>query len=567
MAPDLHDIPALQRQLENVEGNDGEAHKLRLSSAAPGDSKRLVDLAIAYRRCGDATLRVRALRRGAGRAGRAVRERAQIASLAHAQHLKGLAAATRAGNGPKARVEVQAAAAAAAHSALARALATREKTDLRAACSAVASAARLATRLGPAEASVHDRRAKVHAAAVNLAIALSALGDRERAKAMLEATAVHARAAGDTDNMMRAVANLADEASAVRDLDAARHYAEMWVKHARDTKDEPEEADALRRLGVVLYEQFEVVPARAAFQRAMLLAADAPARDDAQQNLGIVEQAIEEAEHDTVALDALRIRIPVLAAEGKLVEEARTSMDAGNIAFKLRRYANAILHLERYFELADSHDCAPETIGVPKGENCTTIANLAESFWACKRYSEAVEWGTRELVSYGDDRPGQAQAWCNLGNYLSDNGQLEEGIDALKRSIEIAEEVGENGIAENAKLNLEIEMEKLEKERNGQTEPHRPNAAVLRAVDHSIVLERSQFVQMNAPHPVIPDRSDSVVIFSGEPAEKQQSSLWHATSRSLGTHSRGGATSSAVFSTSRPRVAESRSRSNASPAP
>lgn len=618
MAPDLHDIPSLQRQLENVEGNDSESHKLynnlgvaymqarlyndalaahrlekqachRLSRACPDEASRLVDLAIAYRRCGDATLRVRALRH---RSTHTVRERSQIASLAHKQHIKGLAAARRAGDVRFARVEVQAAAAACAHSLLAQGLATRKQEDLTKACGAVAAAARLATSLPAGDVSTRARRAMVHAAAVNLAIALSALGENGRAKKLLEATAVRARDAGDTEDMMRAVANLADECAAARDLEAGKRYAEMWVKYAKDSRDGPEEGDALRRLGCVLYEMHELKGARDAFQKAMLLAVDSAARDDAQQNLGIVEQAIEEMEADEKGLDQLRQRVVKMMTEGNREEEAKASMDAGNTAFRLRRYSDAIKHLQRYFALLDKGECDLESIAVSKGVNCTTIANMAESMWACKRFTEAVEWGTRELVSYGDEKAGQAQAWCNLGNYLSDNGQLEEGIDALRRSIEMAEEVGENGIVENAKLNLEIELEKLEHEKKARAVPLRSAdppvldmhcdmdvdntvdvpasvAVVLPRFSAKHGLPRNATAQqtaaddgvmrdVNADVSMLQDRCDSVVIFSGDAGERTPA-LPVSRSRS---DSR--AAVSAAFSTSRPHAAETRSRSNRS---
>lgn len=600
MAPDLHDIASLQKQLENVEGNDGEAHKLynnlgvaymrvrlfnealsahraekqacrRLSKAAPKNASRLVDLAIAYRRCGDATLRVRALR---VRGGQSLRERDEIATLANAQHRKGLSIALqaeRAGGGACARVEVQAASAAVAESLLSIALATRNKNQLRSACVHAAKAARIAGELLHGDVTKRKRQSMAYSASVNFAIGLSALGDHKRAKTLFESCAVHALAVGDVDNGYRAVANLVDETVHEHDFECAGKYAAMWVKYAQDTHDEAEEADALRRVGHAAYEQFEYERARNAYKQAIRLAGDSDGRRDAEKNLEIVENALEEQQKDEEILD----EYGKLIAKASKDADARWWMEAGNAACRIRRFREAIKLLEKYFEKVDTHDAAWQAVGISKEQNCLTIANLAQSYWEIKQYDDAVQWGTRELVAYGEDRAGQAQAWCNLGNYLSDSGKLEEGIDALKRSIEIAEECGEKQIAANARLNLDIEMEKLDKQRNKPTTrksharhspaycnddtildmPESAQDALPRftARHASPALERDGRRNVTAPsvregnvrrrteatiswHSLVDDRCDSVVVFSGEPAEP--------LSRSIGT-------SSGAFSISR----------------
>ncbi len=322
MAPDAHDIPALERQLENVEDNDEEAHKLynnigvaytaarqyrsalrahrlekracrRLLNQQPDNPDRLVDLAIAYRRCGDAMLRVNGLQNAAGDV---ITDRKEVILLAHAQHAKGLEVARDADrNLPASRVEVQAACAAVAHSALQLGLETRNHADIKRACLFISKAAMLAGELGPADRVSTKKKRNMHLnAAVNFGIALSALGDRKRAKAMFETAAVRAKAWGDVPNHARAVANLAEEASLASDWELCEKYVGLWLAYAKSVNDELEESDALRKLGVALFEQDRIEEARDAFQRALLLANDDVSRKDARKNLLLVEIEIED---------------------------------------------------------------------------------------------------------------------------------------------------------------------------------------------------------------------------------------------------------------------------------
>ncbi len=145
------------------------------------------------------------------------------------------------------------------------------------------------------------------------------------------------------------------------------------------------------------------------------------------------------------------------------MEEAKARISAGELAFRLRRYEEVIVHLERYFELVDNYNCDPEVTSVALPNHLTSVANLAEAFWQMKKYSEAVHWATRELTSYGDDVAGQAQAWCNLGVYLSDYGKKEEALEALNRSVELAHVAGDLDIAKKAECNIDILTTESEK--------------------------------------------------------------------------------------------------------
>ncbi len=502
--PDVHDISSLERDIENAEGDDRQLHKLynnlglartharlhnqaleahraeknacfRLLEGAPRDAKVYVELAIAYRLCGDATMRVERLRHGDGRI---IRERARIFHIAHSQHYKGLQAANKAlriksGFVP-AVIEVQAATASVGHTAIELGLETGDESLLQLGCAVTKAAAQLAKDLPPS-VKRKERKGRLFSAAINYALALNRLGNVRMARTMLESTAVFAKKEGDSQSFLRAVANLVDALKAEWDLDAAKTYAEMWVEKAEESRDEHEEANARRRLGGVLWDLKEYKAARDMLEAVLVLNTDKATIEEARQSLDVVEGKIADDERDEKALAVLEAEL--LSFIGNPREEALKRAEAGDLAHNLRKYGVCIDHLERFMHLVDTHkhECDPDKIGFHKQKLGRTVADLAEACWRMKRTADAVRWGTRELLVYGDEKAGQAQAWCNLGNYLSDAGETEKGIEALRRSILYAEECGEEDVLRTAKDNLDIELEKIENlKKNGGVPPAQP---------------------------------------------------------------------------------------------
>lgn len=490
MSPNWHDIRALERQLDDAEGNDEQVHKLhnnmgvaltgardynlalrhhtlekqacrRLSDADPDNGGRLVDLAIAYRLCGDAMMRVKGLLLKE----RTIKDRREILKTAHAQHERGLVIVLDADQEiAAARVEVQAACAAVAHSALMLGMETREKEDLERACSYNAKAASIANELGHADrVSLRKKRVRLLGAAINIGIALSALKEGKRARTMLEAAAVRAKQWGDEANFARAVANLAEEANINSDWEMCEKYIRLWIDYAKSIQDEGEESDALRKLGSALYKQHRKKEAADAFQRALLLATEEEARKEARTNLRIAEAEVEDERKLSDDLRQIEESIPALVTSRKFAEEAKARIAANEIAYRLRKPDDVIEHCTRYVELVDNFNCEPETTGIGRQTHSFAIANLADAYWQRGECAQAVHWATRELMGFGDDVAGQAQAWCNLGVYLTDDGKKEEGIDALKKSIELAKEAGDAEIARRAQANIDITVAESER--------------------------------------------------------------------------------------------------------
>lgn len=546
-----YDIAALERALENAECADAEAHKLynnlglahaaagryraalrchreekrackRLAAQNPG-SAVLIDLSIAYRRCGDAMLRVDRL---VDVRGAVIDARVEVVRVAHTQHLKALEVAYGATcDASMQRVEVQSACGAMAQSALALALETRSPTDFRRVCAFCARAARLADELSAKDGvSAKAKNTMMLSAAVNMAVAVSGLGDKARARKLFEAAAVRARESGDNLNLIRAIANLGEEAGEEQDWELCRAYIEEWVALAKGCNDEADEADALRKLAGVLYEQHQLPPARDALQRAVLIAGSDVARAEAQNHLQIVEQEIEDSVLIERRLEKLTEQIFEVRNTSNFMEEARLRIEAGSCAFKLRRSPDVVLHLTRYFELVDDFGCDPSLTSTTEFAHRSAVANMGEALWRLKRFDEAVQWATRELTVYGDDLAGQAQAWCNIGVYLDDDGKHEQAIEALERSSELAIQAGDDEIGRKARQNLEVVRaclsDKLASpndwQRNLFHAEARDSDLIRRAEPHPAPPSFCMDVDESPTRGALENREDSVVIVSSE---------------------------------------------------
>lgn len=494
--PDLHDINSLEREIENAEGNDHNLHQLynnlgfaytdaRLFSQALDahreekqacarllgrDTKNiaiLVDMAIAYRRCGDATMRVKKLR---NKDGHTINDKRHILSIANTQHAKGLKTAKRAlsinHNHTGALVEVQAATASVGLTAVELGMETKNEKTLELGACVTKAAALLAKKLPPGCVTARQRKAMLVNAANNCALALNALKDYKKARNMFTAVAVHSKACGDQNSYMRAVANLVDARVKECDFDAAKKYARMWAGKANQLSNEHEEATARMSLGVILGKLCEYEEARSAFQEAIFLFKENDLKNEASKYLRVVEENIEADRRDGANLSKLESRLLQMNEDEDdydPVAETTARREAGDIAHTLRRYETCIEHLERFMKLIETkaHICAPDKIGLLPADLGKTVANLADACWKQERFEHAVKWGEKELLAYGDEKAGQAQAWCNLGNYLCDFGRVLDGIEGLRKSIGLAEEAGELEVMETAKVNLDIEMEKL----------------------------------------------------------------------------------------------------------
>jgi tetratricopeptide (TPR) repeat protein len=501
---DEYDVAALERALEHAEHADAEVHKVynnlglahtaagrhraalrahrnekqackRLVNDSGGSASRLVDLAIAYRRCGDAMLKVDALAVGVdnddgddeddarqSRTGAAntITTRVEIARHAYIQHQKALttAAAARKAGSPAASVEVQAASAAMSQSALAIALETRERDDYTMVVAMCGRAAAMVEQLSDTDAVSSKARVEMTlSAAVNLAIAVSGLGDKPNAKKLFQAAGVRARNIGDRLNLIRCIANLAEEAGDEGDWMLCSEYVDEWVALAKKQRDTGEEADALRKRGAAMFERNKFEEARAALDRAALIGRDKSSREEALKNLHLVELELDEIR---VAREKLQDVLPqVIAAyeSGDMVEEARLRLTAGEAAVNLRVDDSPVFeHLSRYFVLVDEYGCSTMATGIDDVRHCTAVANMSEAYWRRGQFADAVNWGMRELAVYGDDIAGQAQAWCNIGIYLDDDGKFENALEALNKSIALAEEAGDEQLRSRAELNRNV---------------------------------------------------------------------------------------------------------------
>lgn len=481
-----YDIPALQRAIENVENNDAEAHKLynnlglahfanrryRQSLKAHREEKRAckrlvassyppkpayqLDLAIAYRRCGDTMLKLEKL---VDARQVVIDERANVIRAANEQHRKGLEIVRNVkGGGIAARVELQAACAAVAQSALALALETRDRGHFEAAAFCCVEAAVIAESLPMGDAGVkpREKEAMLLGISTNMAIAVSGLGHRDKAKTLLEAVAVRAKKSNDDFNLVRAVANLAEEASEEEDWETSESYLREWIRLAKKNKDQDDEADALRKLGVVLNEKQLYEEARGALEKALVMSMTKHGQEEARRFLNVVEQQIEDQRAARQELEELEGEGTRLRRDNEVVQEAKVRMRAGNVAFKLQKMDDAVRLLGRYFELVDEYACDPVATGIDQAVHNNAVANMGEAMWTLKRYEEAVKWASRELTLFTEDMAGQAQAWCNMGVYLDDFGKREKALEALTTSIELAEKSGQCGILERARINLDL---------------------------------------------------------------------------------------------------------------
>jgi tetratricopeptide (TPR) repeat protein len=504
--PNKYDVSSLERALENAENVDAVAHELynnlglahaaagrhraalrahraekqackRLVAENDGNAARLLDLSIAYRHCGDATLKVNVLTVGpatavcdddddddeSSRPVNKITARVDIARSAFTQHEKALNAAVAAhkAGGKGGIVEVQASLAAMAQSALAVAHETREEYDYDRVASLCARAVTMAEKLSDNDVGGHKARfGMTLSASVNLASAISGLGDKKKAKRLFQATGVRARHIGDKLNLIRCIANLAEEADDDGDWPLCIEYVDEWITLAKSQNDDSEEADALRKRGTVLFEMRKHEDAREALDRAALLARDVSAREEALKFLHLVELEIEEIRVARETLETVTKKVSVAFESGDVIEEARLRLSASEAAFTLLSEDTAVFdHLSRYFALVDEYGCSTMTTGVDEIRHCSAVANMAEVHWRGGRFGEAVEWGMRELAVYADDLAGQSQAWCNIGIYLEDSGKHEKAKDALNRSIALAEEAGDKQLRDKAELNLNIIIE------------------------------------------------------------------------------------------------------------
>ncbi|CAN8068980.1 unnamed protein product [Agarophyton chilense] len=308
-----YDIAQLQRQLENLEDhNDSEAQKLynnlglaylqarryrhalnahRLEKAAckrlvdtnPNNFQHRLDLAIAYRRCGDVILK---LDRLVDAHDNLITDKAEVIRAAHKQHRQALQIA-RAIENPSASLERQAASAAIAQSALALAMETKRVSAFTHAAQCCIHAAKLIECIDPCIGSALsvDRNVMTHGLAVNFSIALSGMGEKKKAKIMLNAVVLNAKRVNDMPNFLRAMANLAEEAGEEDDWRMCQFYSRQWVQMARQAGDEPDESDALRKLAVALRETQDYRGAKQALERAILIAATRDAADEARRFL------------------------------------------------------------------------------------------------------------------------------------------------------------------------------------------------------------------------------------------------------------------------------------------
>lgn len=488
-----YNVASLERLLENAEHNDTEAHKLynnlglahaasrnfrlslnahreekkickRLLSDNPNDTVRHLDLAIAYRRCGDAMIKLDRLVDGRNVF---ITSREEIIRLAQSQHVKGLNIARSAPvtphTRPAVRLEMQAASAALAQSSLALALQTHEAKHFIDAASASVRAARLADRLivGHAGLSYSSKQSLLLGIALNHAIALSGLGEKKHARTLLQTVAIRAMALDDRANLVRAFSNLSEEASEDNEWNLCEAYVREWVRRARREEDHCDESDALRKLAVALRENGDLRGAEESLQRSLSLPSSDEGHREAELFLTVIQQDIEEHTRAQIQYHEFQRKAEACKQGGDYVEEARSCIAAGNNAFALRKPEKVADILTRYFELVDDFGCDPVITGVEDSVHNAAIANMGESLWRLKRFEDAVKWATRELSVYDGDLPGQAQAWCNLGVYLDDLGKKEKAMDALQQSIDIAKKCRESDTLKRAEDNLLLVKQEL----------------------------------------------------------------------------------------------------------
>ncbi|KAI0566835.1 Tetratricopeptide repeat containing protein [Gracilaria domingensis] len=485
-----YDIAQLQRQLENLEDhNDSEAQKLynnlglaylharryrhalnahrrekaackRLVDTNPDNLQHRLDLAIAYRRCGDVILK---LDRLVDAHDNLITDKAEVIRAAHKQHRHALQIARAIDSAP-ASLERQAASAAIAHSALALAMETKRTSAFRHAAQCCIRAAGLIDCIDPngGGALPGDRNGMTHGLAVNFAIALSGMGEKKKAKTMLHAVVLNARRVNDMPNFVRAIANLAEEAGDEDDWSMCQFYSRQWVQMARQASDEPDESDALRKLAVALRETQDFRGAKEALERAIVIAVTRDAADEARGFLEVIEQDMDDYEQMQRQLAAAQRSAAESEKESNFVEEAKHRLTAGNHAFALKKWKLAADLLQRYFVLVDEFGCNTAVTDIPEPVHNSAVANVAEAMWRMRKYEQAVKWASRELAVFDGDDAGQAQAWCNLGVYLDDFGNKQKAIDALQKSMFFADKAAQEGIFKRAQTNLELIQEDLQ---------------------------------------------------------------------------------------------------------
>lgn len=484
-------IRELERQIDNAEDDYVEAHKLYnnlgvahsqnhdykkalkahrqekrlcrklVERTYPPKTAYLLDLAIAYRRCGDVMLKLDKLLDSRNKV---IDVREDVIRMANEQHRKGLNIVREdiQEEGVNVRKELQQACAAVSYSAVQLALETRDKAHFKSAAFCCVEAAVIAESLQEGDGIAQKEKEKMLlGAGLNMAIAVSGMGEREKGKRLLRAIAVKSKRIQDDFHLVRAVANLAEEAGLDGDWKQSELYCKEWVKLAKKHNDEEDQANALRKLGLIYREQGQLNDAKNAVETALFMAKTKHAQDEARQFLNEIDHEIEDRHKTRRLLDELEGRGSRLQREQRTMEEARVRLDAGLCAHKLGKRKDVVRLLTRYFTLVEHFGCDPVATSVEQGKHNEAVASMGEAMWKLKRYEEAVRWASKELALFTDDIPGQAQAWCNLGVYLDDYGKKENAIDALKQSIELAEKCGETGTLEQAKTNLELIFEEM----------------------------------------------------------------------------------------------------------
>lgn len=419
-----------------------------LLSSEPSNTTYLRDLAIAYRQCGNVMLRVQRLKSPDGVI---IEEREHVILQACKQHEQSLSISKQVE-----KPELQKSYAACAQGTLALALETKSAVDFEKAAEYSFHAGKLAKSFTQADGvTEHEKLVMILGASHNMAIALSGLGKREMAKQLLYAVAIKARSI-DESSFVRAIANLAEEAGDEEDWELCEVFVKEWARVAKKTDDVSDESDALRKLAVALREKRDYDGATKALRRALSICPTKAGKAEAKRFLTVIEQDIEEEQQWETEMNEHVLKAETYMNNGNYVEEAKLRLQAGNCAFNLHRSQKVVDHLGRYFELVDEYGCNTAVTEVAESVHNSAVANMGEAMWKMKRYEEAVKWAIRELSTFDGDMAGQAQAWCNLGVYLDDLGRKEKAIDALRKSMQLAEQSGELELLMRAKNNLEV---------------------------------------------------------------------------------------------------------------
>lgn len=482
---DADALAEFERQLEQCEGADSEKQNIlnamgdlhtshgrhRAALRAHREEKKacqrllhrkgtkrsvLLDLSVAYLKCGEATARVDEI---VVDGGKRVTDRGAIARQAHFQHGRALAVAgkARAEGVRNAGAAEQRALAAMSQSAFGMAQVSQDKKDYERVVALSERAFIVADKLSDEEAGGKMGKSEMmRSAVINGAIALSGMGEKMAAWDLFERIAVRATEDRDWKNLMRALANLAEEAGDNSDWKLCLEYVDEWIIVAGKCKDEGEEAEGLRKRGASLTRLEMWDEARKALNRAALIGRDETAREDARQLLAMLDAVEKEIKEAKACLISKKRKAVKAESEGNFLAEANARIGAGWAAKVLDNDVEAVEQLSRYFVLVDDYACDQTATGIKSKAHNDAVTCLAESFAKLKKPREAVKWARRELDCFDGDIAGQAQAWCNIGNYLDDDGKLEGAREALAKSIDLAIQAGDKNLIELAQNTLQI---------------------------------------------------------------------------------------------------------------